>query len=36
MANPVPVPQILLDFIKGGDKFLIAGHKEPDGDCVGS
>ena len=26
----------LLDFIKKGKKFLIAGHKEPDGDCVGS
>jgi phosphoesterase RecJ-like protein len=26
----------LLDFIRAGDKFLVAGHKEPDGDCVGS
>jgi phosphoesterase RecJ-like protein len=32
----VPVPPELLDFIRGGDKFLVAGHKEPDGDCVGS
>jgi phosphoesterase RecJ-like protein len=26
----------LLDFIAAGNKFLVAGHKEPDGDCVGS
>jgi phosphoesterase RecJ-like protein len=32
----VPVPQVLLDYIKEGAKFLVAGHKEPDGDCVGS
>jgi phosphoesterase RecJ-like protein len=32
----VPVPQVLLDYIKGGTKFLVAGHKEPDGDCIGS
>ena len=25
-----------LNFIKDGGKFLIAGHEEPDGDCVGS
>jgi len=31
-----PVPVQLLDFIRNGKKFLIAGHKEPDGDCVGS
>ena len=30
------VPNELLDFIKQGKKFLIAGHIEPDGDCVGS
>jgi phosphoesterase RecJ-like protein len=23
-------------FIKTGSKFIIAGHKEPDGDCIGS
>jgi phosphoesterase RecJ-like protein len=33
---PVPVPQNVLDFIHQGAKFLLAGHKEPDGDCVGS
>jgi phosphoesterase RecJ-like protein len=36
MVKPVPVPRNLLDFIQGGSKFLIAGHHEPDGDCVGS
>ncbi|MDR0561337.1 MAG: bifunctional oligoribonuclease/PAP phosphatase NrnA [Spirochaetaceae bacterium] len=30
------IPLELLDFIQKGRKFLIAGHKEPDGDCVGS
>jgi phosphoesterase RecJ-like protein len=32
----VVVPARLVDFIKTGTKFLVAGHKEPDGDCVGS
>jgi phosphoesterase RecJ-like protein len=36
MIRPVPVPRELIDFIGAGDKFLVAGHKEPDGDCVGS
>ena len=30
------VPNELLSFLKQGKKFLIAGHKEPDGDCLGS
>jgi phosphoesterase RecJ-like protein len=30
------VPPEMLAFIRGGNKFLVAGHKEPDGDCVGS
>jgi len=30
------VPREFLDFIISGSKFIIAGHKEPDGDCVGS
>ena len=30
------VPGELLQFIKEGSKFIIAGHMEPDGDCVGS
>ncbi|MDR2793006.1 MAG: bifunctional oligoribonuclease/PAP phosphatase NrnA [Treponema sp.] len=32
----IAVPYELLDFIKDHKKFIIAGHKEPDGDCVGS
>jgi phosphoesterase RecJ-like protein len=32
----IPAPQELLDFILTGSKFLLAGHLEPDGDCVGS
>jgi phosphoesterase RecJ-like protein len=36
MTKPVPVPRELITFIEAGDKFLVAGHKEPDGDCVGS
>jgi phosphoesterase RecJ-like protein len=30
------VPAELIDFIREGECFIIAGHKEPDGDCVGS
>jgi phosphoesterase RecJ-like protein len=33
---PLPVPPELTGFIKTGVRFLVAGHKEPDGDCVGS
>jgi phosphoesterase RecJ-like protein len=36
MVEPVPVPAELIEFIRTGGKFLVAGHKEPDGDCVGS
>lgn len=36
MAHSVVVPPALLDFIKQGKKFLVVGHKEPDGDCIGS
>ncbi|MDR1212123.1 MAG: bifunctional oligoribonuclease/PAP phosphatase NrnA [Spirochaetaceae bacterium] len=32
----LPVPQSLIRFINEGDAFIVAGHKEPDGDCVGS
>jgi phosphoesterase RecJ-like protein len=32
----VSVPQSLIDFIHSGDKFLVIGHKEPDGDCISS
>jgi len=31
-----PVPGELVNFIKNNQRFIIAGHKEPDGDCVGS
>jgi len=30
------VPRELIDYIHSGKKFIIAGHKESDGDCVGS
>ena len=30
------VPEELVQYIKTGSKFIVAGHKEPDGDCVGS
>ncbi|MDR1388541.1 MAG: bifunctional oligoribonuclease/PAP phosphatase NrnA [Treponema sp.] len=30
------VPAELIAFIRRGDFFIVAGHKEPDGDCVGS
>jgi phosphoesterase RecJ-like protein len=30
------VPPALIRFIESGSRFIIAGHKEPDGDCVGS
>ena len=35
MQHP-EVPLELVNFIKTGENFIIAGHKEPDGDCVGS
>ena len=31
-----PVPPDLLDFIDRHGPFYIIGHKEPDGDCIGS
>jgi phosphoesterase RecJ-like protein len=34
--RPVEIPAGLIRFINTGTKFLVAGHKEPDGDCVGS
>ncbi|GHT57823.1 phosphoesterase [Spirochaetia bacterium] len=34
MAKPVPAE--IIDFIETGSKFLVGGHEEPDGDCVGS
>jgi phosphoesterase RecJ-like protein len=34
--QPAPVPPPLVSFIRSGSSFIVAGHKEPDGDCVGS
>jgi len=36
MDSSVTVPQEIINFINSGSKFIVAGHKEPDGDCVGS
>lgn len=30
------VPQSIISLLKGREKFLIIGHEEPDGDCLGS
>jgi phosphoesterase RecJ-like protein len=30
------VPRALIDFIDAGETFIVAGHKEPDGDCISS
>jgi len=30
------VPKALLEFIEGHDCIYILGHREPDGDCIGS
>jgi phosphoesterase RecJ-like protein len=32
----VPVPSEILRFLTDHDSFAIVGHKEPDGDCIGS
>ena len=32
----VCVPGELVQFINSGEKFIVVGHKDPDGDCVGS
>jgi phosphoesterase RecJ-like protein len=36
MWQPFPPPPEMVDFIRNGARFIIAGHKEPDGDCAGS
>jgi phosphoesterase RecJ-like protein len=36
MTKQTNVPENLLRFIREGTVFIVAGHKEPDGDCVGS
>ncbi len=35
IQNP-KVPAKLLDFLKKYDNYIISGHKEPDGDAIGS
>ena len=30
------VPQGLIDYIEHHDCFYVLGHREPDGDCIGS
>ena len=30
------IPQKLSEFLSAYENFIIAGHKEPDGDCIGS
>ena len=32
----IQIPDELIHFIRSGSKFIIAGHEEPDGDCIGS
>jgi len=32
----IDIPKELILFIQSGSKFIIAGHREPDGDCIGS
>jgi phosphoesterase RecJ-like protein len=34
--SQVSVPKSLIDFLYSGEKFLVTGHKEPDGDCISS
>jgi phosphoesterase RecJ-like protein len=35
MYKILSVPNELLDFMRDGKKFIVTGHKEPDGDCAG-
>jgi len=30
------VPHQLIEFIENHERFYIIGHREPDGDCIGS
>ena len=36
MSTPIVAPEPLIDFIRRYDGFVMLGHLEPDGDCVGS
>ncbi|MDR0409538.1 MAG: bifunctional oligoribonuclease/PAP phosphatase NrnA [Spirochaetaceae bacterium] len=35
MRGSFTPPALFLDFIKKYDKFILAGHEEPDADCIG-
>lgn len=35
IKNP-HIPEKLIEFLNAYSTFIIAGHKEPDGDCIGS
>ncbi len=35
-STVLTVPQELVEFLRSYNSFIIAGHKEPDGDCIGS
>lgn len=36
MTFPIPVPPEILEFLREHGSFSVVGHKEPDGDCIGS
>jgi phosphoesterase RecJ-like protein len=36
MKPSTPIQEDLIQFITSSSKFIVAGHEEPDGDCVGS
>ncbi|MDR2481760.1 MAG: bifunctional oligoribonuclease/PAP phosphatase NrnA [Spirochaetaceae bacterium] len=36
MFKPCAPPSEIIDFIKQNSHFVVAGHREPDGDCIGS
>jgi bifunctional oligoribonuclease and PAP phosphatase NrnA len=36
MIDNLPVPPQIQEFIRSYRSFVVVGHKEPDGDCIGS
>ena len=36
MIENLPVPPQIQDFLRSYKSFVVVGHKEPDGDCIGS
>lgn len=36
MTFPIPAAPEILDFLRSYGSFYVVGHKEPDGDCIGS